>query len=245
METSHTEVHVGNWQGNRAGRWLSAVVLVAACADTGGGTLILVGAPADAGVSGSAEPDGGTAELGDADAADVLDGGETSLDAELPDAQTPADGGAEDPGVDAATAALLTCVPGVYRGAFSGQVGFLPGLLGSLASTSIRGNIVIRVSVASAGSLLVVEQGSVTGSDQEGNPLSAVVSGVLDCATGTLRSGKLSDGRYRRGTSDVTFAGDVSATYTAGPPTLTGTWTISSGLDGGSGAFSAVLSAEQ
>ncbi len=92
-----------------------------------------------------------------------------------------------------------------------------------------------------AGSLLAVDEGNVTGSDQDANPLQAGVSGVLDCATGMLRSGKLSEGHYRRGTSDTTFAGDVSATYTAGPPTLTGTWTTSSGFEGGNGVFSAVL----
>jgi hypothetical protein len=245
METSNAEVHVGNWQGNKSGRWLASAVLVAACADTGGGALVLVRERADAGEAGPAELDAGTADLGDADAGDALDGGEVSLDAELPDAEIPADAGAEEPSPDAATAAVLACLPGVYRGAFSGQVGFLPGLFGSLISTSIRGNIEIRVSVASAGSLLVVDEGSVTGSDQDGNPISALVSGVLDCATGTLRSGKLSEGHYRSGTSDTLFTGDVSATYTAGPPTLTGTWTTSSGFDGGSGVFSAVLSAGQ
>jgi len=246
----HTEVEVTSWQGKRGALgWTALFALVAACADVGGaGPVVQVGVGTD----------GGTGESDDLDAAvsaptdeDVRDASvEGSEDPSVDDAGASADLDASAPGEadaglpDATLASYEGCLPGVYFGTFNGQVGFLSDLFGSLTSSSIEGKIVIRVSLASAGALLVVDEGTVKGSDKDGNPLTAVVSGVLDCATGTLRSGKLSNGHYVRAGNDLSFTGDVNATYTAWPPSLTGTWDTTGGLESGAGVFSALLAAQ-
>lgn len=226
--------------------WLAAALCLGGCADTGPEAAILrVGGAVDAGASApqdAAASDAGAvaaepAKQASADAALELDAGAID-DAAMP--PTMADAGSE-PGP---LSAYEGCLPGVYFGSFSGQIGLLPALLGPLASSSIRGDISIRVSLASAGTLLVVDEGTVKGSDQAGNPINAVVSGVVDCKSGVLRSGTLSQGHYVRNGSDTPFTGDVAATYTAGPPTLSGTWNTAGGLEGASGVFSAVLRAQ-
>jgi hypothetical protein len=238
---------VTSWQGKRSPLgWAAVVAVLTACGDAdGAGAVEQAGARAGAGTAGSgildaavdapAQADGGDAPVdgsGDAPAADA--GVSTDLDASAP--------AEEDPGLpDGALASYEGCVPGVYSGAFNGRLGFLPGLFGALTSVSIEGKIVIHVNVPSAGALLVVDEGSVVGSDADGNPLTAVVSGVLDCAKGTLLSGKLSKGHYVRAGDDIPFTGDVTATYALWPPTLTGTWNTAGGLESGTGVFSAVL----
>jgi hypothetical protein len=170
-------------------------------------------------------------------------------------AGTPPDaGGAPDAGsgvsvADGAVAASADagsptseCVPGTYRGAFSGQVQLLAALFGSLFSSNITGTISIQVATDNTGDLMTIKDGSITGTDQDGNPLSATVSGVFDCKAKSLRDGTLGDGKYVRDGTTNTFSGTVTANYAPNPPSASGSWQVAGEqFQSGSGSWSAVL----
>jgi hypothetical protein len=191
----------------------------------------------DAGPAGPSAPraDAGAAALPDAGAA--------------PDAAAAPDAGSDASVSDGAVAARADaggptseCVPGTYRGAFSGQVQLLAALFGNLLSSNISGTISIQVATDDTGNLMTIKGGSITGADQDGNPLSATVSGVFDCNAKSLRDGKLSDGKYVRDGATNTFSGTVTANYTPNPPSASGSWQAAGGLfQSGSGSWSAVL----
>jgi hypothetical protein len=160
------------------------------------------------------------------------------------------DSGTTTPPADAGTAADAStpvkpaseCVPGTYKGSFSGQVSFIPSLFGSLLSVDITGAITINMGTNTSGNQLVISDGSVTGNDQDGRPITAVVTGTLDCVTKKLLNGKLTNGKYVRSSSNtVEFSGTVTADYSPNPPSAAGAWKTSGGfLEGGGGSWSAV-----
>jgi hypothetical protein len=176
------------------------------------------------------------------------DAGHAPHDAGMPH-QPPADAGHEpdpelDAGHDAGAKPLSECAPGTYSGTFSGIITALPVGPISLVNIPITGNITIDALTAESGDTLVINNGKVTGSDQDGNPVTADVQGSLDCATKTLLNGALMNGLYVRKAINyaVNFDGVVEATYHPGAkPSVSGTWKTKSGLESGSGPFNAVL----
>jgi len=198
------------------------VVLPDASAMSDAGPLGEAGAAPDAGAAVDAGADAGAAPGSDAGAAD---GGSA------PDAATYSDAGPAS-----------ECVPGTYKGAFSGQVNFLPIAFGGLLGVDITGTISISIEADAKGALLTAKNGTVEGTDQDGNPVRAQVTGTLDCATKKLQNGKLVNGTYVRTGTTVSFSGTVTADYSPNPPSATGTWKTSGGLlEGGNGVWSAVL----
>lgn len=174
--------------------------------------------PVDAG-----KPDAGTAES---------DAGVAASDGGAP----PADGGSD-------AGARSECVAGTYKGEFSGTVQFLPTPLGALLDVEIKGSLEITVQAATQGDVLVAKNGKVRGTDQDGNPVEADLTGSLDCATKQLQNGKLVNGRYTRaGILTTSFSGTVEGAYSATPPSASGTWKTSAGfLEGGGGSWNAAL----
>jgi hypothetical protein len=224
-----------------------AAVLPAATSDAG-----KADAAVDAGVwsdAAAAVPaDGGKPDAAVVDAATPP---AAATDAGKADAAVPAtDSGTTTPSADAGTATDAStpvkptseCVPGTYKGAFSGQVSFIPSLFGSLLSVDITGAITISMGTNTSGNQLVISDGSVTGKDQDGRPITAVVTGTLDCVTKKLLNGKLTNGKYVRSSSNtVEFSGTVTADYSPNPPSAAGAWKTSGGfLEGGGGSWSAV-----
>ena len=133
------------------------------------------------------------------------------------------------------------CVPGTYVGRFDG---FITWLL--FVTFPVSGDISITVSTASTGDDLVLEDGRIDGSDDEGNPITADVVGTFNCATKKLEGGRLENGLYvRSGYGEVRFQGLVTADYQSDPPSAQGTWqTVQSGglsLEQAKGNWSATL----
>jgi len=187
----------------------------------------------DSGNVGPSGPDGGLVAPAPAPARDAgAPGGGSG--ASLPgDAATP-------PAADSGSR-TSECVPGTYRGAFSGQVQLLAALFGNLLSSDITGTISIHVDTDDTGNLMTVKDGTISGTDQDGNPVSATVNGVFDCNAKTLRNGTLSNGKYVRDGTTNAFTGTVTASYAPSPPSASGTWKVSGGLfQSGGGTWSAV-----
>lgn len=189
-------------------------------------------AGADAGV---APPGGSTSDAGRPDA-----GGQGAAPDAGAVAQPDAGSGDEDAGGGAADAGAA-CVAGTYEGVFAGTVQFLPTPLGALLDVDIEGSLEITVEADALGSVLVARNGKVRGSDQDGNPVEADLTGSLDCASKKLVNGKLVNGQYTRGGFITTsFSGTVEGAYVADPPSASGTWKTSAGfLEGGGGTWSA------
>jgi hypothetical protein len=212
-----------------------------------------VDAAADAGKADAAAPSVAP-DAGKSDAAVVVASEDAATpvanpsDAGKADAAVPAaDSGPTSPPADAGSDAAAPanpstrCVPGTYKGSFSGQVSLIPSLFGSLLSADITGAITIQMGTNTSGSQLIISNGSVTGKDQDGNPITAVVTGTLDCATKKLQNGKLTNGKYVRTSGTVDFTGTVTADYSPNPPSAAGSWKTSGGfLEGGGGSWSAV-----
>jgi hypothetical protein len=148
------------------------------------------------------------------------------------------DAGGPEPELDASQPES-ECKAGHYQGTFHGTINVLLVL-----NIPIEGDISIDVQASEQGDSLVIENGTVMGTDQDGNPVTADVVGTLDCPTKTLEDGELRNGVYVRESINQTikFAGTVQATYHAGnPPTVSGTWSTQGGIESGSGPFNAVL----
>jgi hypothetical protein len=132
------------------------------------------------------------------------------------------------------------CVAGTYVGTFSGNISAL-----YVVNLPIAGEISIDVGTSSSTAMLVIENGSITGQDQDGNPITADVEGTLNCTTRQLEGGALKNGKYERTTLNQTveFEGSVAATYYPGDvPRVTGTWKTTGGVEKAAGDFSASLS---
>lgn len=168
---------------------------------------------------------GAARDAGRVDAAVPTQGEDASIDGE----ESSAEAGAEAPAV--------ACLPGSYRGEINGEI------TSSFSRERIAGTI--EIDLVGAGDTLEVASGTIRGTDQDGNALTAKVTGFLDCRTQRLEQGALSDGLYTRPSSLVStihFAGDVAATYSSQPAALQGTWTLESALGtrSGSGRFTAL-----
>jgi hypothetical protein len=155
----------------------------------------------------------------------------------------PRDAGSASPSADGGGGS--ECVAGTYRGVFAGEVQFLPGIGGllGLLSVDITGTLEITVEADALGSVLIAKNGKVHGTDQDGNPVDADLTGSLDCVTKKLVNGKLVNGKYvRSGLINTSFSGTVAGNYSADPPSASGTWETSAGvLEGGGGTWSATL----
>jgi hypothetical protein len=185
----------------------------------------------DAGNDTSTGEDAGTADAGSAQGEDA--GSAAGSDGGARPGDAGADGGA----------ATSECVAGNYKGEFTGSVQFLPTPLGALLDVNIQGTLEITVQAATQGDVLVAKNGKVHGTDQDGNPVDADLTGSLDCATKKLVNGKLVNGKYTRASILTTsFSGTVEGVYLAKPPSASGTWKTSAGfLEGGGGSWNAAL----
>jgi hypothetical protein len=188
------------------------------------------------------------------------DGPKPVTDAGLPtsdrDARTPAepfDAGAPDAGVEPVVdagapvhgdagspvvtdAGRVGCLPGIYKGAFAGEISALLGVV----RIDVAGDITIDVALAEQdGERLKIRTGVLQGTDtsDQKNPLFARIGGVLNCATKKLENGTISDGTYNRvdplfpfnGPTTTTFSGTVSGVYSTSPPAAVGTWMVKNG----------------
>lgn len=175
----------------------------------------------------AAAMDGAATEAGAEDAggaADAaLDAADAALDAAVPDAAADAAPVDAAPPADTAPPAPK-CTAGNYRGVFMGAV--VVELFGfELTTIQLTGTVTLTA-VAEAGTeRFAVSNGAVNGQDDSGNPITAKVEGSLNCATGKLDDGKLSDGRYVHFLiGEILFTGSVTGTYTNRPPYAEGAW---------------------
>jgi hypothetical protein len=212
-------------------------------------------------------------DSGAGDASEVQPKDDGSLSAQAPsdaaqhqDAETPApqDGGSQTQGAadgsqadaspsvskDAEVAdagPVSECRPGTYAGTFKGQI--KAKILGIELPLSIKinGDISIDAQTSDPSSSdLVIQNGSISGEDADGNPVQAEVTGSLNCNSKQLENGTLTNGVYTRTAigQTVTFSGTVTATYQPGdPPSVAGNWKTESGFEAGSGTFQATWQA--
>jgi hypothetical protein len=217
-------------------------------------------ARADAGESASAPDagakpkDGAVVEAGSDETGDPA--ADASTDTSDRDATTPAeplDSGGPDAGVEPASdaappvqpdtgapasadAGRVGCLPGIYKGAFDGEISALLGLV----RIDVAGDISIDVELGeSNGDRLKIRTGVLQGTDtsDQKNPLFARIGGVLNCATKKLENGTITDGTYNRvdplyplsGPMTTTFSGTISGIYSTDPPAAVGTWTVKNG----------------
>jgi hypothetical protein len=142
--------------------------------------------------------------------------------------------------LDSGSPPTSDCKPGTYEGTFEGEIQIL-----GFISLPIDGEISIGIHTSSAGDDLVIENGTIEGEDQDGNPVHAEVEGTLQCATKKLVGGRLLNGTYTRTGLNMTvnFQGTADATYTPGDsPSVSGTWQTTGGLvERGSGTFEATF----
>ncbi len=144
----------------------------------------------------------------------------------------------EDPDEPDASEPAPTCLPGTYDGTFEGTITLL-----GVIPLPINGQIAIHVESNATGDRLTIDNGSISGEDQDGNTVKADVTGTLNCATNKLENGTLANGEYKRkslGTT-VKFTGVVTANYMPGEkPTMAGTWKTDGGaFENGEGTFQA------
>jgi hypothetical protein len=173
----------------------------------------------------------------------ALDAGAAAPDAAAPDSAAPIDAGqdaARDAAVDAApprdaapadaaTPPVDTgppppkCTAGSYRGTFMGSVAVqVFGL--DITTIPLMGTITLTA-VADGADRFNVTNGAVTGTDDANDPITARVTGTMNCATGKLENGKLEDGKYIHWlVGEILFTGSVSGTYTNTPPSANGNW---------------------
>lgn len=158
-------------------------------------------------------------------------------EAGVPDAGA-ADSGPRDAG--------LACIPGIYAGAFSGEISALLGFI----RIDISGIISIEVGEGQPAQQLQIRNGKLDGKDQDGNPITAAITGTLNCANRRLENGRINNGTYRRRDPilggperTVGFTGTATATYNHNPPSATGQWEVvnENGLRSGSGTWSTTL----
>jgi hypothetical protein len=159
-------------------------------------------------------------------------------DPDQPEADPP-DAGPAQPADDSGLPASGECKAGTYVGTFSGRITAL-----FVVNIDIKGDISIDALSAGGGDVLTIDHGKITGTDTEGNPVTADVTGTLDCKTKQLMNGALSNGVYVRKliNQTVKFQGTAQAVYAPGdPPTVNGVWQTSGGIEMGSGTFTAKL----
>jgi len=205
------------------------------------------GASAEAG-SGDAAVDGDSGGDATVDAANSGDdgsvtddgGSEGSLqDAELGDADTVADeAGSDGSDVDGAVA-TKRCASGLYVGTFEGNLRATIGLL-VIDLPPVTGEVQLLADESEEGGQLVIDDGTLSAVDNEGDSVYARISGVVNCETGVLEDGKLTDGFYRRESLDQTveFEGTVAGVYEHEPtPHVTGTWEVDGRYESGQGTF--------
>jgi hypothetical protein len=156
-----------------------------------------------------------------------------------PDAAAAADAATSTPVKDAAVdagTAVATCTAGTYAGMFSVDIS------GGLSRDTFEGTVTLQLT--GTGDNLKVQTGSLNGKDAAGNPLTAKVSGSLNCLTKKLEGGTVSDGVFeQRGLiSTVRFSGTMAASFATETSALQGTWTLESSLKtrSGSGRFTAI-----
>jgi hypothetical protein len=183
------------------------------------------------------EPDAGASR--DAGTVATKDASQSKPDAAavvVADAASPGKDAAT-PGKDAGTAVVATCTAGTYAGTFSVDIS------GGLTRDSFEGSLTLQLS--GSGDNLRIQTGSLSGKDAAGNPLTAKVSGSLNCLTKKLEGATVSDGIFeQRGSliSTVRFSGTMAASFTPESSALQGTWTLESSLRtrSGSGRFTAI-----
>jgi hypothetical protein len=150
----------------------------------------------------------------------------------------PVDSGVRDAG--------LACIPGVYAGAFSGEISALLGFI----RIDISGTISIEIGAEGPAEQLPIRNGKLDGKDQDGNPITAAITGTLNCANRRLENGRINTGTYRRRDPilggperTVSFTGTTTGIYNHNPPSASGQWEVvnESGLRSGSGNFSTTL----
>jgi len=132
----------------------------------------------------------------------------------------------------------------MYAGSFSGSIEFA-----TLPISSVAGTIRAELVLSSSKDKLAIHNGTIRGVDQSEKPLTAQLTGTVDCDTGALEAGRFENGSYQVNefTSAATFTGTADANYTVDPPSATGTWEATSketvGLIGGKGSWSLTLQA--
>lgn len=137
------------------------------------------------------------------------------------------------------------CRPGTYAGVFAGEIRALLGIV----RVTISGTLRFELPAATSGNL-VLQNGTLDGKDSDGHPLKARVSGTLNCATGELEGGRLTNGTYTRPdpvlrgrTTTAQFTGVTSGVMRGDPPAAQGSWAVDNERNTrtGSGSWSAQL----
>lgn len=211
--------------------------------------------PADAGTRAA---DAAVFEPGRPEQGTPYDAGKpaTQEDAKVPETDVPDSGppAVEDagppavPDAGAADAGRTGCLPGIYKGAFQGEISALLGAI----RIDVAGDITIDVELDGSGDRLNVKTGVLQGTDtsDDKNPLFARIGGVLNCATKMIENGTITDGTYNRvdpiwggPPTTTTFSGTITGIYSTSPPAAVGTWMVknASGTRTSMGTWDAIL----
>ena len=144
-----------------------------------------------------------------------------------------------------------TCKAGHYAGQFSGL--YASGLTFVGVPIPVAGNLSLTLAQSADGEFFTITGGKICGTADGLFPFKAEVTGTLDCATGKLVGGRLTNGAYYLGLPGIpggTFEGPFPATYDKLTNAFTGTWKVYEPKEatpepiyGGSGDWNASLGA--
>jgi hypothetical protein len=160
-----------------------------------------------------------------------------------PDAGAPAeapDAGNQQP-PDAGTTSSR-CKPGVYSGTFNGSIQLI-----GLSLSTVTGTVRTELKSDDANAHLALRDARVVGVDQDGNPLTVELSGVINCESLQLEDGRLERGNLHNNNSDTdtAFTGKAQAMYSQDPHSVVGNWTVeatdTAALLTGKGTWSLIL----
>jgi len=191
--------------------------------DAGAGT-VRDAAVVDAGRTTTAPDAGGTRDAG------------TSTG--VVDAGGPRDAGqvAAKPDAGGGTGAGSSCRAGTYTGTFDGKLSVALGV-----EHTVKGTVTLPVVAAAGGDTLQFTSGTMTGSDEDKNAVSAKISGSFRCSAGTLTDGRISELVYARRfllSSSTRYTGSLTGSYTAASSAANGSWRADAQTGTGSGSGS-------
>jgi hypothetical protein len=125
------------------------------------------------------------------------------------------------------SAQVGSCKAGHYSGSFTGM--YASGLTFVGVPIPVAGNLSLTLAQSADGEFFEITGGHICGTADGLFPFKADVSGTLDCKTGQLVNGTLTNGAYYLGLPGIpggTFDGPFPATYDKISHSFTGTWKV-------------------
>jgi hypothetical protein len=141
------------------------------------------------------------------------------------DAGAETDTGAAAPIVDAGNPVTSSCRAGTYAGTFEGELSLVAGI-----DHPVRGTVSLPTVLAADRDALQFESGTFTGSDDDGNVVTATVRGSFRCSTGALESAAIGELDYARRliNPSTRYALNLGGSYASASSSASGSWTADS-----------------